>query len=66
MPAKWLALAIALGWPWQVMAADAGGETPPDEAFLEFLGEWETEDGQWYDPLEQTNSEDEENTHDES
>lgn len=27
-------------------------ETMPSMAFLEFLGEWETEEGEWIDPLE--------------
>ncbi len=25
-------------------------ESEPDMALLEFLGEWETEDGEWLDP----------------
>ena len=25
---------------------------PPDDALLEFLGEWESADGEWVDPLE--------------
>lgn len=27
-------------------------ETMPSMEFLEFLGEWETEDGEWIDPVE--------------
>jgi hypothetical protein len=27
-------------------------ETTPSIAFLEFLGEWETEQGEWIDPLD--------------
>jgi hypothetical protein len=27
-------------------------ETMPSMDFLEFLGEWETEQGEWIDPLE--------------
>ena len=26
--------------------------TPPDPALLEFLGEWETKDGKWFDPTQ--------------
>jgi len=26
-------------------------DTQPDTDFLEFLGEWETNDGAWFDPL---------------
>ncbi|MFQ5542911.1 MAG: hypothetical protein ACE5FY_01010 [Nitrospiria bacterium] len=33
------------------MAIEDDGEFPPDMAFLEFLGTWETEDGEWIDPL---------------
>lgn len=25
---------------------------PPDPALLEFLGEWETKDGKWFDPTQ--------------
>ena len=27
-------------------------ELMPSMAFLEFLGEWETEEGEWIDPME--------------
>ncbi|HHQ40824.1 MAG TPA: hypothetical protein ENK20_00850 [Chromatiales bacterium] len=32
-------------------AAQTGGEAAPDEALLEFLGTWETDDGEWVDPF---------------
>ena len=31
-------------------AQAANEESEPDMALLEFLGEWETEDGEWLDP----------------
>ncbi len=31
--------------------AQADGEAAPDEALLEFLGTWETDDGDWVDPF---------------
>ena len=31
-------------------AQEAEGETPPSLELLEFLGAWETEDGEWIDP----------------
>ena len=41
----WLLLAVThAGMAW------AEGETQPSMEFLEFLGEWETEDGEWIDP----------------
>ncbi len=27
-------------------------ETMPSMAFLEFIGEWETDEGEWIDPLD--------------
>lgn len=30
----------------------AGEDSAPDMALLEFLGEWETPDGEWIDPVE--------------
>ncbi len=30
--------------------ASHGDETIPDAEFLEFLGSWETQDGEWFDP----------------
>ncbi len=46
-------LLLLLWLPW---AQSYGSETepPPDAGlieFLEFLGEWETPEGEWYDPL---------------
>ncbi len=32
-------------------------EEMPSIAFLEFLGEWETDDGEWIDPVELENEE---------
>jgi hypothetical protein len=32
-------------------------EEVPSMAFLEFLGEWETEEGEWIDPIELENEE---------
>jgi len=32
-------------------------ETIPSIDFLEFIGEWETEQGEWIDPLELENEE---------
>ena len=32
-------------------------ETMPSIEFLEFLGEWETEEGEWIDPVELENDE---------
>lgn len=52
-PVKWLVLGSAIIlWP-----VSTGAQEPPplqeqDLAFLEFLGEWETEDGQWMNPLD--------------
>lgn len=31
--------------------AEEPGEAPPEDAFLEFLGGFETADGDWVDPL---------------
>jgi len=32
-----------------------GEETLPDLEFLEFLGSWETQDGDWFDPTQLLN-----------
>jgi len=32
-------------------------ESKPSMEFLEFLGEWETEEGEWIDPVELENEE---------
>ncbi len=42
--ASWVASAPAL-------AADEQGEALPEDAFLEFLGGFETADGDWVDPM---------------
>lgn len=33
-------------------AAEEAEIDPPSAELLEFLGEWETEDGKWHDPVE--------------
>ncbi len=38
-------------------AADAPTEAPPPLELLEFLGQWETDDGEWIDPQELENPE---------
>ena len=38
-------------------ADEATNEEMPSMEFLEFLGEWETEEGEWIDPLELENEE---------
>lgn len=47
---SWLLLAIASLPYTGLLAADAM-ETPSLE-LLQFLGEWETSDGEWLDPIE--------------
>jgi len=55
MPVRWLsglALLIALQMSIACAAeADTKTDTQPDADLLEFLGEWETPDGAWFDPL---------------
>jgi len=49
--ARALVLAVVLLAP--VVAAAPRDEEPlPDMDFLEFLGSWQTRDGQWVDPLQ--------------
>ncbi len=43
-----LAMAGCLAAP---AASGAEQDAPPDDAFLEFLGSFETADGDWVDPL---------------
>ncbi len=51
MRVSWLALLLVL----QLSAAYAEeSNAPPDADLLEFLGEWETADGDWFDPLPDT------------
>ena len=47
--ADWLVLSMILFAP-SARAEDAGPADVPDLELLEFLGEWETEDGEWIDP----------------
>ena len=60
MPVKffWLALVLATGLNTAMVYA---GDPPPGKdndaeapslEFLEFLGDWETDDGEWIDPEE--------------
>lgn len=44
---RWLA-------PWLLPAATLFAEEPttPDLDLLEFIGSWELDDGQWYNPVE--------------
>lgn len=49
---NYIAVAIAsvlLAFSGSGVRADAN--EPPSMEFLEFLGEWESSDGQWMDPL---------------
>jgi hypothetical protein len=41
----------AILWFNVVVAAYADSEETPSMEFLEFLGEFQTEDGEWIDPL---------------
>lgn len=50
-PLKLLVL-IMLTLPHISRAEPEDQETPPSAELLEFLGEWETVDGQWIDPAE--------------
>ena len=48
MPVSWLVLLLVL----QMSTAYAAqSDTQPDEDLLAFIGEWETSDGAWFDPL---------------
>ena len=44
-----LLLAAAMGSEAVIAQSE---EALPDDALLEFLGEWETEQGEWIDPVE--------------
>ena len=64
-PVEWLAVGLLVA-PALVFAGDAAQQAadrpaeeskkqvtaPPDAALLEFLGEWETKDGKWFDPTQ--------------
>lgn len=57
MPVKplWLAFVLVTGLNLAVVHADEPTLEEEDAAtleFLEFLGDWETEDGEWVDPEE--------------
>ena len=41
-----------------MMSAYAQEVNAPSTEFLEFLGQWETDDGQWQDPIEMLEIED--------
>ena len=41
-----------------MLADDEIGDDLPSQAFLEFLGEWEDEQGNWQDPLDYVTPED--------
>lgn len=45
-----LAIAVLLGQAAAVASAMADEEAPSEE-MLEFLGEFQTQDGEWFDPL---------------
>jgi len=63
-PVEWLAVGLLFA-PIPVFAGGAAQHStaqperdskqdtaPPDPALLEFLGEWETRDGKWFDPTQ--------------
>jgi len=54
MPVKWALLLLIL-YAGSAYASDNNADKQvkqqPDTDFLEFLGEWETTDGAWFDPL---------------
>lgn len=59
MPANhWVmtGLLLLLGTPW-ALADDASLTGSPNLELLEFLGAWETADGEWIDPLDLTEME---------
>jgi len=47
-----LALMLLPLGAWAGDEASKGSESEPASDFLEFLGTWETSDGQWVDPAE--------------
>lgn len=48
---SWLVIVVLLTTQ-VVTAAPREAEPAPDPEFLEFLGSWQTHDGQWVDPLQ--------------
>lgn len=51
--ASWLAAAILLCPAMAAAGRDRPAvEAPPSLELLEFLGEWETKDGDWVDPMQ--------------
>lgn len=52
IPVKWLVLGVMIISVSPIDAKDASTLNNQDLEFLEFLGSWETEDGEWVDPLE--------------
>jgi len=56
MRARWaVSLALTMLFAGGTYASDHNADKQvnqqPDADFLEFLGEWETTDGAWFDPL---------------
>ena len=49
IPVRRLCLILAVLTSSSLYAEQASA---PDVEFLEFLGEWQTKDGQWQDPIE--------------
>lgn len=53
MRVKWFVVwGLLLCSPSVILGKDSETVTTPDLELLEFLGSWETSDGQWIDPLE--------------
>ena len=48
-PLKMLSVALLMGL---ILPVTAKAAEPPSLELLEFLGNWETSDGEWQDPLE--------------
>lgn len=58
MPAKWLITgALLVAWGMPALAEEPKESPVPDLELLEFLGTWETADGEWFDPLSLENVE---------
>ena len=49
---KWLVLGVMISSVSPLQAEDAQTLSNQDLEFLEFLGSWETEDGDWVNPLD--------------
>jgi hypothetical protein len=52
MMGKRLLMAMILLMNMGAVAAQGAEQDPPSIELLEFLGEWETRDGTWVDPME--------------